>query len=126
MPLDDLILLFLSLTITVVLVTAGIDHTTPFTKRLKFNQICNDYQQKAIQNGYLTQVELDAFTNELKAKGIEVAILDVPTIKLEWGTEFNFEVHAVYTQKELQMNFSKVEKQYELSYKHKPKASCDE
>lgn len=123
---EDLLNLLLFFIVAVVLVSAGIEHSVPFAKRMKFNQICNDYQQIAIQNGYLTQSQVDSFTSELQAKEIEISAIDVPTVKLEWGTEFNFQVQAVYTQKETQMNFSKTEKQYELLYSHKPKACCDE
>lgn len=123
---DDLLTFLMVLIVTVVLVNAGIEHSTPFIKRMKFNQICNDYQQETIQNGYLTQAEINSFTSELQAKGIKVSAIDVPTVKLEWGSEFNFEVRATYTQKETLMNFNKTEKHYEMVYRHRPKASCDE
>lgn len=126
MSIEELILLGVALLVSVVLVTTSIDHTTPFNKRTKFNQICNNYHQVAIQKGYLDAAAVNAFTSELQARGLTVTVMNVPRTKLEWGTAFTFEVQATYKQKELQINFSKVDKEYQMAYKHDSKAMCEE
>lgn len=126
MSIDDLIWIVIIFIVSLVLVVGSINHTTPFNKRLKFNQICNDYQQKAIQNGYLSTGDIDSFIADLDEKGIVIIVLNVPQSKLEWGTEFPFEVEATYKQKELQVDFNKIEKRYNLFYKHKAKSMANE
>lgn len=126
MSVEELILLGVALLLAVVIATTSINHTTPFNKRTKFNQICNNYHQAAIQKGYLDTAAVNAFTAELQSRGLTVTVMNVPRTKLEWGTEFTFEVQAVYKQKELQMNFSKVDKEYPMTYKHLAKAMCEE
>lgn len=126
MSIDELILLGIALLVSVVLVTTSINHSTPFGKRTKFQQVCNNYHQAAIQKGYLDTATVNAFTAELQARGLTITLLNVPRTKLEWGTEFTFEVQATYKQKELQMNFDKVLKEYQMTYKHQAKTMCEE
>lgn len=104
----------------------GVDKVIPIYKKLEFVSTCDTYKQKCIKQGYLTSEERDKFINTLKSKSIEVQEFTVPTTKQEWGTAITFTIRASYSQKELQPNFTKVDKTYNMTFQKDPVTLCEE
>lgn len=114
------------LTVSFFLIIFSVNKTLPFQKRAEFLNLCDQYNQIAIKQGYLKGTDITELTAALSAKGISVSVLTVPQVKLEWGTTFNLKVEGVYNQGELQVNYSKSPRSYSFSYEKKSTTLCEE